>query len=99
MGAGPTARAPPRGADYVAPREPTRAAFDADLLTAPLTVRARRRGDVFDPFVPAGRVRCKWFLNAAGVPRWQLPRTPLVEAGGGILWVAGVRRGRRAPIT
>jgi tRNA(Ile)-lysidine synthase len=99
IGARLTARVLPRGADYVVPREPTRAAFDADLLTAPLTVRARRRGDVFDPFGASGLRRLKSFLIDAGVPRWQRPRTPLVETGGDIVWVAGVRRGRRAPIT
>jgi tRNA(Ile)-lysidine synthetase-like protein len=99
IGARLTARVLPRGADYVVPREPTRAAFDADLLTAPLTVRARRRGDVFAPFGAPGLRRLKSFLIDAGVPRWQRPRTPLVEMGSDIVWVAGVRRGRRAPIT
>jgi tRNA(Ile)-lysidine synthase len=94
-----TARVFARGADYVVPREPARAAFDADLLPPALTVRARRRGDVFAPFGAAGLRRLKSFLIDAAVPRWQRPRTPLVEAGGDIVWVAGVRRGRRAPIT
>jgi tRNA(Ile)-lysidine synthase len=94
-----TARVFTRGPDYVVPREPAHAAFDADLLPPALTVRARRRGDVFAPFGAAGLRRLKSFLIDAGVPRWQRPRTPLVEAGGDIVWVAGVRRGRRAPIT
>jgi tRNA(Ile)-lysidine synthase len=93
------ARLVARGSDYVVPREPTRAAFDADLLPPVLTVRARRRGDVFAPFGAAGLRRLKSFLIDAGVPRWQRPRTPLIEAGGEIVWVAGVRRGQRAPIT
>jgi len=94
-----TARVFTRGPDYVVPRDPARAAFDADLLPPALTVRARRPGDVFAPFGAAGLRRLKSFLIDAGVPRWQRPRTPLVEAGGDIVWVAGVRRGRRAPIT
>jgi len=94
-----TARVFTRGPDYVVPRDPARAAFDADLLPLALTVRARRPGDVFAPFGAAGLRRLKSFLIDAGVPRWQRPRTPLVEAGGDIVWVAGVRRGRRAPIT
>jgi tRNA(Ile)-lysidine synthase len=94
-----TARVFTRGPDYVVPREPAHAAFDTDLLPPALTVRARRRGDVFAPFGAAGLRRLKSFLIDAGVPRWQRPRTPLVEAGGDIVWVAGVRRGRRAPIT
>ncbi len=94
-----TARVLARNADYVVPREPARAAFDADLLPGALTVRARRRGDVFAPFGASGLRRLKSFLIDAGVPRWQRPRTPLVEVGGDIVWVAGVRRGRRAPVT
>ena len=99
-----TASIVPRGSDYVIPREPQRAAFDADALPPTLTVRARRRGDVFSPFgapasgPPAVR-RLKSFLIDAGVPRWQRPRTPLVEAGAEIIWVAGVRRGGSAPVT
>ena len=94
-----TARVLARAADYVVPRESARAAFDADLLTGALTVRARRRGDVFAPYGASGLRRLKSFLIDAGVPRWQRPRTPLVLVGGDIVWVAGVRRGRRAPIT
>jgi tRNA(Ile)-lysidine synthase len=79
-------------------------AFDADALPAALTIRGRRRGDVFSPFGapasgPAAVRRLKSFLIDAGVPRWQRARTPLVEAGGQIIWVAGVRRGRSAPVT
>jgi len=93
-----------RDRDYVVPRAAGRVAFDADALPATLTVRARRRGDVFSPFGapasgPGALRRLKSFLIDAGVPRWERPRTPLVEAGGHVIWVAGVRRGRRAPVT
>jgi len=33
------------------------------------------------------------------VPRWERARVPILEAAGEILWVAGVRRGRAAPVT
>jgi tRNA(Ile)-lysidine synthase len=59
-------------------------------------VRARRRLLA----LRRGRLRrLKSFLIDAGVPRWERPRTALVEAGGEIIWVAGVRRGRVAPVT
>jgi tRNA(Ile)-lysidine synthase len=32
------------------------------------------------------------------VPRWERDRVPLVEAGGDIIWVAGLRRGQAAPV-
>ena len=94
-----TARVVTRAGDYAIPREPGRAAFDADTLPAALAVRARRRGDVFSPFGAPALRRLKSFLIDAGVPRWQRARTPLVEAGGEIIWVAGIRRGAIAPVT
>ena len=94
-----TARVLARGRAYVVPREPGRAAFDADALPPALAVRARRRGDVFSPFGAPALRRLKSFLIDAGVPRWQRARTPLVEAGREIIWVAGIRRGSVAPVT
>jgi len=88
-----------RAGDYAVPREPGRAAFDADALPSALAVRARRRGDLFSPFGAPALRRLKSFLIDAGVPRWQRARTPLVEAGGEIIWVAGIRRGSIAPVT
>ncbi|HMH75071.1 MAG TPA: tRNA lysidine(34) synthetase TilS [Candidatus Udaeobacter sp.] len=93
------ARIVARTGDYTVPRAPGRAAFDADALPSALAVRARRRGDVFSPFGAPALRRLKSFLIDAGVPRWQRPRTPLVEAGGEIIWVAGIRRGSIAPVT
>ena len=83
---------------YVVPRADDRVAFDAATVPARLTVRARRRGDRFSPF-GAGERRLKAFLIGAKIPRWERGRLPLVEAGGAILWIAGVRRGREAPVT
>jgi tRNA(Ile)-lysidine synthase len=94
-----TARVVAAARAYVVPREPGRAAFDADALPSALAVRARRRGDVFSPFGAPGLRRLKSFLIDAGVPRWERARTPLVEACGEIIWVAGVRRGSLAPVT
>ena len=93
------ARIVARTGDYTVPRAPGRAAFDADALPSALAVRARRRGDVFSPFGAPALRRLKSFLIDVGVPRWQRPRTPLVEAGGEIIWVAGIRRGSIAPVT
>jgi len=85
--------------DYAVPRESGRAAFDADALPSALAVRARRRGDLFSPFGAPALRRLKSFLIDADVPRWQRARTPLVEASGEIIWVAGIRRGSIAPVT
>jgi tRNA(Ile)-lysidine synthase len=99
IGARLVARIVARAADYAIPREAGRAAFDADALPSALAVRARRRGDLFSPFGGPALRRLKSFLIDAGVPRWRRARTPLVEAGGEIIWVAGIRRGSVAPVT
>jgi tRNA(Ile)-lysidine synthase len=82
---------------YTVPRVLHRVAFDAALLPSRLTVRARRRGDRFAPFA-AGERRLKSFLIDEKIPRWERARLPIVEGGGRILWIAGVRRGREAAV-
>ena len=88
-----------RGAPTWPGRNAHRALFDADRLPALLTVRARRPGDRFRPWGGPGERRLKTFLIDEGVPRWRRGRVPLVEAGGEIIWVAGLRRGLAAPVT
>ena len=85
-------------AQYVTPREPTRAAFDADAMPARLVVRPRRRGDRFEAF-GGGERRLKSFLIDAKVPRWERARVPIIDAGGQIVWLAGLRRAAAAPVT
>ena len=85
-------------AGYVLPRTADCVAFDAAGCPRSLLVRARRRGDRFVAF-GAGEQRLKSLLIDAGVPRWDRSRVPLVEAGGEILWVAGVRRAAAAAVT
>jgi len=85
-------------AQYAVPRDPSRVAFDADGLPARLVIRARRRGDRFRPFGGGDR-RLKSFLIDAKVPRWERDRLPLVDSGGDIVWVAGIRRGAAAPVS
>jgi tRNA(Ile)-lysidine synthase len=86
-------------AGYRVPRDPRRAAFDADGLPEPLTVRGRRRGDRFQPFGATGERRLKTLFIDAKVPRWERDHWPLVEAGGAIVWVTGLRRSAVAPVT
>jgi tRNA(Ile)-lysidine synthase len=83
---------------YLVPRTADRAAFDAAALPRILTVRARRRGDRFRAF-GGGERRLKSFLIDAKVPRWDRGGVPLVEAGGELLWLAGLRRAAAAPVT
>jgi len=84
-------------AGYTLPRTSDVVAFDAAAIPRELTVRPRRRGDRFHAF-GSGERRLKSLLIDAKVPRWDRGRLPLVEGGGAILWVAGVRRSAVAPV-
>jgi tRNA(Ile)-lysidine synthase len=84
--------------DYTPPRERHRVAFDADRLPRAFIVRPRRQAERFSPFGGVAEQRIKSLLSDAGVPRWERPRVPLLEADGHTVWVVGVRRGRTAPI-
>ena len=92
------ARSFSRTPDYDPPRDLRRVAFDADRLPTTLVVRRRRTGDRFAPFRGPGERRLKSLMIDARVPRWERPRIPLLDADGDIIWVAGVRRGQRAPV-
>src|SRR5262249_46437328 len=87
-----------RAPGYAPPRARDRVAFDADRLPRTLLVRPRRRGERFAPFGGPGERRIKSLLSDEGVPRWERSRIPLLEADGDVAWVAGLRRGRLAPI-
>ena len=80
------------------PRDAGRVAFDAAGLPRTLVVRSRRRGDRLVAF-GGGERRLKTLLIDAGIPRWERDQVPLIEAGGQILWVVGLRRAAAAPIT
>ena len=98
IGAVIEARCFPKPPGYAAPRDTLLAAFDADLLPERLDIRSRRTGDRFAPFGGPSERRLKSLFIDAGVPRWSRPRVPLLEAAGDIIWVAGLRRGRAAPV-
>jgi tRNA(Ile)-lysidine synthase len=93
------ARLVPAGPGYRWPDGRAAAAFDAAALPGLLGVRGRRPGDRLAPFGAGGERRVKSLLIDAGVPRWERDRLVLLEGGGEILWLAGVRRGRAAPVT
>jgi tRNA(Ile)-lysidine synthase len=98
LGARLEARVFPRPPGYAPPGDPLHVAFDAARMPSVLAVRARRAGDRFTPFDAPTSRRLKSFLVAAGIPRWERDRIPIVEAGGEIAWVVGLRRGRMAPV-
>jgi tRNA(Ile)-lysidine synthase len=86
-------------AGYSPPRAADRVAFDADLLPGPLHVRPRARSDRVTVFGGGAERRLKSLLIDARVPRWERDALPLVASGDEIVWVVGVRRSARAPVT
>ncbi|MEM7308145.1 MAG: tRNA lysidine(34) synthetase TilS [Planctomycetota bacterium] len=65
--------------------------LDADRIPDALTVRRPRSGDRFHPLGAPGSKALRRFLADAGIPREERERTLVVEAGGEIVWVVGVR--------
>lgn len=73
--------------------------FAAEGLAGPLVVR-RARAD--ERFVPFGRTRAAHlgrFLSKQGVSNDVRKHPTVLADAGGILWVVGVRRAARAPVT
>ena len=76
-----------------------RAALDADAAGAGLRLRARVRGDRFQPLGLKEPVRLQDVLVNAKVPRGERDDLPLVVSDRGIAWVPGVRVAEWAVVT
>ncbi|MDI6831548.1 MAG: tRNA lysidine(34) synthetase TilS [Actinomycetota bacterium] len=68
-----------------------RAWLDADLLRFPLLVRGVRPGDRFHPLGAPGRRKLQDFLVDLKVPRERRREVLVLESGGEIAWVMGLR--------
>ena len=78
---------------------PGRACLDADRLTGPLLIRARRPGDRFVPLNGPGTRKVKSFLIDRKVPVDERGRIPLVLSGDRIAWVVGHQIDDRFKVT
>ncbi|MCH8090382.1 MAG: tRNA lysidine(34) synthetase TilS, partial [Chloroflexi bacterium] len=76
-----------------------KAVLDMDTVGGRLTVRGRRDGDRFQPLGMKGTKKLQDFLVDSKVPRRLRDQTPLVCAGGRIVWVVGLRIDEAAKIT
>lgn len=77
------------------PHGPWEAAFDADRLPGPLSVRFRRPGDRIYPTGMTGSRKLQDLLVDAKVPRRLRDGVPLLAAGEEVIWVIGRRLDRR----
>jgi tRNA(Ile)-lysidine synthase len=73
--------------------------FDADEIRFPLLVRSLKPGDRLEPWGQTGSHKVARLLMEEKIPRADRWRVPLVLCGEKILWVAGVRRSRHAPVS
>ena len=86
-----------RARQGASPSQPYAEYLDADALQAPLTVRTRRRGDVFDPLGAPGRQSVSDFLTNLKHPRREQVVCVCDERG--IVVVAPLRIADRAKVT
>lgn len=71
--------------------DPWRTCFDFDKLGPVIEVRARRRGDRFQPLGQEQPHKLQDFMVNARIPRRWRDNVPLVVSGEDIVWVAGWR--------
>ncbi|MGE5190826.1 MAG: tRNA lysidine(34) synthetase TilS, partial [Gemmatimonadota bacterium] len=77
-----------------------KAAFDADAVSMPFSVRRLRAGDRIRPFGAAAHKKVKEILIDRKIPREERWGRPVVCDGGGeIVWIPGVVRSSAAPVT
>jgi tRNA(Ile)-lysidine synthetase-like protein len=75
------------------------AVFDADALSAPLTIRPLRQGDRIRPFGMDDGKKVKEILIDRKVPRDERWGRPVVcDSNGDILWIPGIVRSAHAPV-
>ncbi|MBI4305259.1 MAG: tRNA lysidine(34) synthetase TilS [Chloroflexi bacterium] len=70
---------------------PDVALLDADAVGKRLRLRPRARGDRFQPLGAPVPKKLQDFFVDTKVPREWRDRVPIIEAGGGIAWIAGYR--------
>ncbi|HID32739.1 MAG TPA: tRNA lysidine(34) synthetase TilS [bacterium (Candidatus Stahlbacteria)] len=73
--------------------------FDLNQLNLPLYVRSWRSGDWIKPFGMVGKKKLKEIWNERRIPYHLRYQIPILTDKSEIIWIAGIRRGRKAPLT
>jgi tRNA(Ile)-lysidine synthase len=71
---------------------PDQAYFDQKDIIPPLFIRGFRPGDRFQPFGLKGQKKVKDLFIEKKIPRSLRVKVPILDSGGGILWVLGLRQ-------
>ena len=78
--------------EIAAPDHPWTGFFDAQVVTPPLVLRPRRRGDRFQPLGMEGHhVKVSDLMINLKIPEPWRSHVPLLVAGKDILWICGRR--------
>lgn len=81
--------------DFQIPKDKDTVCFDADLLTAPLTLRLCQTGDSFVPFGMKGRKKVSDYLTDRKFSIFQKERQWALCCGKDIIWLVGERPDNR----
>jgi len=85
----------PYTCDFVIPRDKRIACFDADKISAPLTLRKWQAGDRFVPFGMKGKKNVSDYLTDAKFSILQKENVYVLCSGEAILWLIGERTDNR----
>ncbi|MCF8093985.1 MAG: tRNA lysidine(34) synthetase TilS [Desulfobacteraceae bacterium] len=85
--------------DYVFNRQEQAAWVDLDRIKFPVIIRNPRPGDRFVPLGMRGTMKIKDFFINNKVRPDKRGRIPVIESGGQIIWVVGMRIDERVKIT
>jgi tRNA(Ile)-lysidine synthase len=78
--------------DVRIPVDSAQAWMDLDTIRTPIVIRRWKFGDRFEPFGFAGRtVKLSDFWNNAHLPKRARKNYPVLESGGQIIWIPGLR--------
>ncbi|MFC1872953.1 tRNA lysidine(34) synthetase TilS [Chloroflexota bacterium] len=73
--------------------------IDWGRVKAPVQIRKRAAGDVFQPLGMAGEKKLSRFMIDEKIPRTMRDRVPVICAGSEIIWVAGYRLSETVKVT
>lgn len=76
-------------------RNPEAVSVDADRLKYPLTIRAWKEGDAFQPLGMSGKKKVSDFMIDAKIPLNLKERVCVLTSGGDIVWLIGYRLDER----
>jgi tRNA(Ile)-lysidine synthase len=84
---------------YIQSKDYNEEVIDIDKVMPPLSIRLRRKGDVFSPLGSKGSCKLKKFFIDNKIPRGLRDRIPLITDKNKIIWVVGYRIGDGVKVT